>query len=135
VACHFCDKNFLVSLSYETWTPPAVASYSTTLLDKVYNNIKIIVDTTLKTMIACGVKLYFILDESTDIRSRHMINLSTILKPFGSFFLINKDSRDAKLKALYFLNWFKEETKAYTNGDLKRIGSMTTDTCATMRLF
>ena len=64
-----------------------------------------------------------------------MINLSTILKPFGSFFLINKDARDARLGALYFLNWFKEETKAYTNGDLKRIGSMTTDTCATMRLF
>jgi hypothetical protein len=64
-----------------------------------------------------------------------MINLSVVLKPLGSFFLTNKDSRDAKLGALYFLNWFKEETKLYTNGDLKKIGSMTTDTCVTMRLF
>jgi hypothetical protein len=64
-----------------------------------------------------------------------MINLSAVLKPFGSFFLTNKDARDARLGALYFLNWFKEEMKAYINGDLKRIGSMTIDTCAMMRLF
>jgi hypothetical protein len=33
-----------------------------------------------------------------------MINLSIVLKPFGFFFLINKDARDARLGALYFLN-------------------------------
>ena len=64
-----------------------------------------------------------------------MINLSTILKPFGSFFLTNKDARDARLGALYFLNWFKEEIKAYTNSDLKWIRSITIDTYAMMRLF
>jgi hypothetical protein len=64
-----------------------------------------------------------------------MINLSAVLKPFGSFFLINKDVRDARLSALYFLNWFKEEIKAYINGDLKRIRSVTIDTYAMMRLF
>jgi hypothetical protein len=64
-----------------------------------------------------------------------MINLSAILKLFGFFFLINKDARDARLSALYFLNWFKEEIKAYINGDLKRIRSMITDTYTMMRLF
>lgn len=127
--------SFLWSLSYETWAPPAAVTYSTTLLDQAYSNVKVVVDSTLKTIVNTGAKLHFILDESTDRRSRRMINLSAVLKPFGSFFLTNKDSKDAKLGAVYFLNWFKAETKEYTNGDLKKIGSMITDTCATMRLF
>ena len=97
-------RNFLFSLSYDTWSPPDVKSYSTTLLDKAYGNVKMAVDTTLKALVNCGTKLHFILDESTDRRSRRMINLSAILKPFGSFFLTNKDTRDAKLGAVYFLN-------------------------------
>jgi hypothetical protein len=41
-----------------------VKSYSITLLDKVYNNIKVVVDSTLKALVNCDIKLYFILDES-----------------------------------------------------------------------
>jgi len=64
-----------------------------------------------------------------------MVNLSVVERGVGSFFLINKDSKDADLDAQYFLRWFYEQTKPYTDGKLFRIGSMTTDTCSTMRLF
>jgi hypothetical protein len=43
-----------------------VEFYSITLLDKVYNNVKVVVDSTLKALVNCGTKLYFILDKSTD---------------------------------------------------------------------
>jgi hypothetical protein len=128
-------RTFLFDLSWETWSPPDRTQYSTTLLDKAYNNVKKVVDGTLQELVSTGQKLHFILDESTDRRSRRMINLSTVLKPFGSFFLTNKDTKDAKLGAKYFLDWFKAETMEYTGGVLRTIGSMTTDTCATMRLF
>jgi ADP-ribose pyrophosphatase YjhB (NUDIX family) len=94
-----------------------------------------VVNSTLKAIVNYGIKLYFILDESIDRRGRRIINLSAILKPFGFFFFINKDSRDARLRVLYFLNWFKEETKEYIDGDIKRIRSITIDTCVTIRLF
>ena len=58
-----------------------------------------------------------------------------VLKLFRSFFLTNKDSKDTKLGGTYFLNWFKAKTKAYTQGILKNIGSITTDTYVTIRLF
>jgi len=128
-------RRFLFNLSCETWTPPDRSAYSGPLLDKAHQNVKSVVDTTLRNVTNVRDKLYFILDISTDRRFRRIINLSAILKPFGSFFLTNKDSKDAKLSARYFLEWFKTETKVYTGGILKNIGSMTTDTCATMRLF
>lgn len=128
-------KQFLYKLSFETWSPPDVTTYSNRYLDICYNKVKLQVDGTLKALALAGQKLHFILDESTDRRSRRMINISTVQKPFGSFFLTNKDSKDASLGGQYFYNWFKEETAEYTGGNTKIIGSMTTDTCATMRRF
>jgi hypothetical protein len=128
-------RRFLVKLSWETWTPLPLKEYVTTLLNIAYLRVKATVNKTLYSIVESSAKLYFILDESTDRRSRRMINLSAVLKPFSSFFLTNKDSKDAKLGGAYFLNWFKAETKVYTKGILKNIRSMTTDTYATMRLF
>ena len=128
-------RRFLVKLSQETQTPSPPKEYVTTLLDTAYLRVKATVDKTLYSIVESGVKLHFILNESTDRRSRRIINLSAVLKPFGSFFLTNKDSKDVKLGGAYFLNWFKAKTKAYTKGILKNIGSMTTDTYTTMRLF
>lgn len=112
-----------------------MAAYSSTLLTTCYERVKAKVDGTLKAISQAGSKLHFILDESTDRRSRRMINLSAVLKPFRSFFLTNKDSKDARLGARYFLDWFKAETQEYTGGDLRKIRSITTDTCATIRRF
>ncbi|KAF8847614.1 hypothetical protein BDZ45DRAFT_811450 [Acephala macrosclerotiorum] len=104
-------RRFLFNLSYETWEPPTAVDYSVKYLDQAYNKVRRVVDGTLASLVATGQKLHFILDESTDRRSRRMINLSAVLKPFGSFFLQNKDSKDAKLGAQYFMDWFKSETK------------------------
>ena len=97
-------RRFLVKLSWETWSPPPPREYATSLLNKAYGEVKVTIDKTLNSIVEAGGKLHFILDESTDRRSRRMINLLVVLKPFGSFFLTNKDSKDAKLGGVYFLN-------------------------------
>ncbi len=128
-------RRFLLKLSQETWTPLPPKEYATTLLDQTYQRVKVSVDKTLTSIVESGEKLHFILDESTDIRSRQIINLLAILKPFRSFFLTNKVSKDVKLSGTYFLNWFKAKTKAYIKGILKNIRSMTIDTYVIIRLF
>lgn len=128
-------KDFLQNLSFKSWTPPTRQRFADDLLDKCYETVKVKVDAHLKAIGNSGNKYHFIIDESTDRASRRMVNLSVVERGVRSFFLINKDSKDADLDAQYFLRWFYEQTKPYTDGKLFRIGSMTTDTCSTMRLF
>ena len=97
-------RAFLYNISFKTWSLPDKDAYLTYLLDEAYENVQKVVDDILKALSLARERLHFILNESTDKRNRRIINLSTILKPFGSFFLINKDSKDTKLERLFFFN-------------------------------
>ena len=97
-------KGFLENLSFNTWTPPSRQRYADDLLDKCYEKVKVKVDAYVKVIGDGGNKYHFIIDESTDRASRRMVNLSAVERGVGSFFLINKDSRDADLDAQYFLH-------------------------------
>jgi hypothetical protein len=61
-----------------------------------------------------------------------MITLAVVIPYFGSFYLENDHIGDKALTAGFFVDWFFPKTKAYCS-DPKRIGSLTSDTCATMR--
>jgi hypothetical protein len=61
-----------------------------------------------------------------------MVNISVVIPSYGSFFLENEHVGDAALTAAFFVDWFFKKTKIYVL-DLKRISSLSTDTCATMR--
>jgi hypothetical protein len=53
-----------------------------------------------------------------------------VLPRYGSIFLGNEDVGDKSLDTTFFTTWFLEMAAPY---DLLRVGSLTTDTCATMR--
>jgi len=130
----FEDKHmsdFLVDLSGNTWNPPTRRRIAGELLDSCYKRVETKVNIYLKPQ----ETFHFIIDETTDQNSNRMINLSAIQKPFGSLFLANRDAKDARLSAKFFLQWFLVESQRYTGGNTQRIGSMTSDTCATMRNF
>jgi hypothetical protein len=124
-------SDFLVDLSGNAWNPPTRQRLAGELLDICYKRVETKVNTYLKPQ----ETFHFIIDETTDQNSNRMINLSAIQKPLGSLFLANRDAKDAKLSAKFFLQWFLVESQRYTRGDTQRIGSMTSDTCATMRNF
>jgi hypothetical protein len=78
--------------------------------------------------------LQFVLDESTNINHRQMVNLSVVIPGFGSFYLENYHVKDKALTASFFVDWFFKQAIAYCSNP-KRISSLSTDTCATMRLM
>jgi hypothetical protein len=61
-----------------------------------------------------------------------MVNLSIVVPKFRSFFLENDHIGDVALTTSFFIDWFFKKTKFYCL-DLKRIGSLSMDTCATMQ--
>lgn len=55
-----------------------------------------------------------------------------VIPKFGSLYLENEYVYDNSLTALFCAEWFFKKTKEYCS-DPKKIGSLSTDTCATMR--
>jgi hypothetical protein len=62
-----------------------------------------------------------------------MVNLSMVIPSFGSFYLENYHVENKALTASFLVDWFFKQAIAYYS-NLKRISSLSTDTCATIRL-
>jgi hypothetical protein len=61
-----------------------------------------------------------------------MVNLLVVVPRFGSLYLENEHVGGKALNALFFVDWFFGKMKHYCL-DLKRMSSLSTDTCATMQ--
>jgi hypothetical protein len=83
-------------------------------------------------LLAEQATIQFILDESLDINHRRMVNLSVVIPNFGSFYLENYHIGDQALTASFFIDWFFKKA-LISCSDLKQIGSLSTDICATMQ--
>jgi hypothetical protein len=61
-----------------------------------------------------------------------MLNLSVVLPSYGPFYLENEHVGDKALNARFMVEWLFQKTRVYCS-DPRRMSSLTTDTCATMR--
>ncbi len=120
-------KDFIQAVSDGVYNPPNAQSISGDLLDQEYTKLKSKVELLLQSQ----EKLNFVLDESPNISSRRIINISVVIPQYGSIFLSNEDVGDKSLDTAFFTNWFTRIVIPY---DLSRVSSLTTDTCAIMRL-
>lgn len=119
-------KQFIIAASDNLYTPPHRRMVGGELLEKCYNQVRGKVEVVLTEL----EKLNFVLDESPNINSQRMVNLSVVTQEYGSFFLGNYHVGSQSLSASFFVEWFIHLTSPY---DLARVSSLTTDTCATMR--
>jgi hypothetical protein len=125
------DKYFrqLISLlSDNLYIPPHRDDIGGVLLDQTYLKVR----HQVLDILDHESSLQFVLDESTDINHRRMVNLSVVIPKYGSFYLENEFVHDNSLNAQWFVEWFLKKTKQYCS-DLKRMSSLSTDTCKTMR--
>jgi hypothetical protein len=61
-----------------------------------------------------------------------MVNLSVVILEYKRFYLENEFVYDNSLNALFFVKWFLEKKKQCCSNP-KRMSSLSTDICATMR--
>jgi hypothetical protein len=122
-------RRFINILSDELYTPPHRHAISGDLLSVAYDEVR----GKVLHLLNQQETLQFVLDESPDINHRRIVNLSVVIPGFGSFYLENYHVKDKALTASFFTKWFFEKAKAYCS-DPKRISSLSTDTCSTMRL-
>jgi hypothetical protein len=119
-------KDFIHAVSNGVYFPPSPRLIGGELLDQEYIALK----NRIEVLLQSQEKLHFVLDESPNISSHRIINLSVVIPQYGSIFLANEDIGNKSLDANFFTNWFLRMVAPY---DLSRVGSLTTDTCSTMR--
>ena len=119
-------RDFIIFATDNLYRPPNQFLIGGDLLDQQYTEVKGKVDTLLRGQDS----LNFVLDESTNISSHRIINLSVVIPRYRSIFLANESVGKEDLTASFFANWFIQRASEY---NLTRISSLTTDTCATMR--
>ena len=119
-------RDFIIFATDNLYRPPNQFLISGDLLDQQYTEVKGKVDTLLRGQDS----LNFVLDESTNISSHRIINLSVVIPRYRSIFLANESVGKEDLTASFFTNWFIQRASEY---NLSRISSLTTDTCAIMR--
>lgn len=123
--------DFITTISANTYEPPSERAIGNKLLDECYDSCKLKVT----AILAKQPKYHFILDESSDINDNRIINLSVVVKPFGSFFLHNYNAGKATLNAAFFVTWFFTMVEAFIRGDWTKVAGVATDTCSVIRLI
>ena len=119
-------KMFLKSLN-PAYKPPTRKTIAGPLLNAVYDTTKSRSDDLIADMSLINV----ITDESSNIRGSRICNVS-IHSPSGSLHYISEDLRSKQMTAPAAAQWLRNHLIALTNGDLSRINSIITDTCAVM---
>jgi hypothetical protein len=119
-------RDFIIFATDNLYRPPNRILIGGDLLDQQYIEVKGKVDALLHRQDS----LSFVLDESTNISSYRIINLSVVIPRYGLIFLANESVGRQDLTASFFANWFLQRASEY---NLTRISSLTTDTCAIMR--
>ena len=118
--------NFFKELGYK---PPGATKLATKLLPKVYKKVELQVS--LRFSASNSINL--VTDESTDIASHRIINTSGITNNGDCFYISNIEANAGKLGAVELTNNTVATARKATNGDLSKVVSWTTDTCAIMR--
>lgn len=111
-----------------TYLPPSRASLANQLLDDIYCNVKTEVDAIIEKQQYINI----VVDESGDISSHRIINLS-ILTETGAFHYKTEDTGSMQLGAVEISQWVMEKLATLVGEQWWRINSMATDTCNTMR--
>jgi hypothetical protein len=119
-------KQFVLEVSDGVYVPPGRRLIGGDLLDQQYQELERKVEALIRTQ----DKLHFVLDESPNISSQRIVNISVVIPQYGSIFLANENIGNQSLNTLFFVNWFLRQTAPF---DLSRVSSLTTDTCTTMR--
>jgi hypothetical protein len=119
-------RDFIITATDNLYQPPNRMLIGGDLLDQQYAEVQSKVD----ALIYGQDSLNFVLDESSNISSQRIVNLSIVIPQYGSIYLANENVGRHDLTASFFTNWFIKRASQY---DLARISSLTTDTCATMR--
>jgi len=82
-------------------------------------------------MIAVMNLINIVTDESSNIRGSRICNIS-VHSPSGSLHYISEDIRAKQMTAIAAAQWLRNHLITLSNGDLSRINSIVTDTCALM---
>jgi hypothetical protein len=109
------------------YTPPTRRPIGEKLLDNAYDSVKAKVDAHLNTL----SQLNIITDESSNINHSRIANIS-IHTADGSFHWLSEDIGALQSNAINVADWLEQHLLKLTNGNLQRISSLATDTCATM---
>ena len=121
-------NQFIIEVSNQVYKPPHRYLIGGELLDQCYSEVVRKVESVLATQ----EQLNFVLDESPNLNSQQIVNLSVVIPNYGSFYLNNHHVGDKDLGAAFFVDWFIRCTMLYCT-DFKQISSLTTDTCSTIR--
>jgi hypothetical protein len=117
---------FFAELGYK---PPSPSKLSNALLDQAHKKIEVAVTLQL----CASYTLNLVTDESTDISSRRIVNTSAITNNGNCYYILNIELEPSKLRAEELTMQAVKTAKGITNGDLSKVASWTTDTCAVMR--
>jgi hypothetical protein len=118
-------QEFFKALGY---TPPHRNTLSSTILDRCYDTTK----TQVTEIINTSSNISIVADESTNISGTRIENISVIVKG-TSYFWSNESLEDKNATANATVQSIKQKALDITQGDLKRLGSLSTDTCSTQQ--
>jgi hypothetical protein len=119
-------ETFLKTLN-PAYKIPERRQFSGQLLDEAYNRVKTQVDRVLKD----NGLLNLIVDESTDIATHTIMNLSVHTQN-GVFHYASESIGDERRTANATMTWIVARMLDLTQGRLERVNSLAADTCATM---
>lgn len=115
---------------HPAYRPPTRKAIAGPLLEESYTQLQSKV-----SQIISGLPLLNIVtDESTNINNARIANIS-IHTQYGSFHYLSEDVGTKEMTAENTAIWLQSHLRILANGDLSRINSITTDTCATMLLM
>ncbi len=111
------------------YKPPGRDRMSETLLDEAYMDTKDKVETILKESSLLNV----ISDESDNLKSERILNMTVLTKDHHAFFAFSESAGDKRLGTAENARWMLAKMLELTGGDLGQIHIVTTDTCSLER--
>jgi Protein of unknown function (DUF 659)/hAT family C-terminal dimerisation region/BED zinc finger len=123
------EKQFLFRLN-PAYKPPTCQAIASDLLEEIYSNVKGRTDVLIKHLDRINVSL----DETTNIRSNRIVNIS-IHSVYSSLHYLSKDVRSKRMTGSATAEWLRDDLLVLSNQRLDRVNSIVNDTCSTMRLM
>ena len=110
-----------------SYKPPSRQKIAGPLLDKAYSKAKHKVEVYLDSLSELNV----ITDESSNINKARIANIS-IHTPIGSIHWLSEDLGSMQSTSVNMVEWLERHLHTLTHGNLERMNSCATDTCAAM---
>src|SRR5271156_1337822 len=110
-----------------SYKPPSRRQIAGPLLDKAYSKTKDKVEEYLDSLSELNV----ITDESSNINKARIANIS-IHTPIGSIHWLSEDLGSMQSTSVNMAEWLERHLHTLTHGNLERMNSCATDTCAAM---